>query len=223
MSRERDAAPAGGSPRIEASSEEAHDDHRSRPRRRGAALETAILEAALEELTQVGYAALTMERVAERAKTGKASLYRRWPTRVELTLDAVRHAMPDPASPPDTGSLRGDVLALMRRNAELLAGAPGEALRGLLGDAIVDEERMRALRQRSQGTGVAAMTEIVRRAVARGDVEPAAVTPARLDVAHSLLRQHFLFHGAPIADAVIVAIVDEVVVPLFCTIPPRAV
>jgi len=195
-------------------------DHRTLPRRRGPALEAAILEAAFDELTEAGYAGLTMERVAERARTGKASLYRRWPSRTELTLDAVRHAMPDPASPPDTGSLRSDVLALLRRSAAALAGPAGQALRGLLGDAMADQQRMRALRLRSQGTGVTAMTAIARRAVARDEIEPAAVTPARLEVAHSLLRQRFLFHGAPIADHIIVGIVDDVVVPLFLSPAP---
>lgn len=191
------------------------DDHRSRPRRRGEALDAAILEAALEELAEVGYAGLTMERVAERARTGKASLYRRWPTRMELTLDAVRHGMPDPTSPPDTGAFRTDVLACLRENAAVLAGPSGQALRGLLGDAMADQERMRALRSRSQGTGVTAMAEIARRAVARGEIDAAAVTPARLEVAHAMLRQHFLFHGAAIGDDVLTAIVDDVVVPLF--------
>ena len=195
------------------------DDHRSKPRRRGQALEAAILEAALEELADVGYAGLTMERVAERARTGKASLYRRWPTRMELTLDAVRQAMPDPASPPDTGAFRTDVLACLRENAALLAGPSGQALRGLLGDAMADQERMRALRRRSQGSGVTAMTEIARRAVARGEIDAAAVTPARLEVAHAMLRQRFLFEGAPIGDDVLVGIVDEVVFPLFAPAP----
>lgn len=194
-------------------------DHRSRPRRRGEALDAAILEAALEELAEVGYAGLTMERVAERARTGKASVYRRWPTRMELTLDAVRHGMPDPASPPDTGEFRTDVLECLRENVAMLAGPSGQALRGLLGDAMADEERMRALRRRSQGSGVTAMTEIARRAVARGEIDSAAVTPARLEVAHAMLRQHFLFRGAAIGEDVLTAIVDDVVVPLF--VPQR--
>ena len=192
-------------------------DHRALPRKRGQALETAILEAAFDELAEVGYANLTMERVAERARTGKASLYRRWPSRMELTLDAVRHSMPDPASPADTGSLRGDVLAFLRQSAGMLAGPAGQALRGLLGDALSDQERMRELRRRSHGTGVTAMTEITRRAVARGEIDPLTITPVRLEVAHSLLRQRFLFDGAPIADGAIIDIVDQAVMPLFAS------
>ena len=188
-------------------------DHRSRPRRRGAALDAAIHQATLDELAAVGYAGLTMERVAERAGASKASLYRRWPGRMHLVLDAVRYAGPDPADPPDTGSLRGDVLAWMREVAERLAGAAGEALRGLLGDALSDAGRTRELRSHSHGLGRRAMQEITRRAVDRGEIDGAAVTDRRLDVAQALLRQQFLFEGTVPAH-VVVEIVDEVVLPL---------
>jgi hypothetical protein len=195
-------------------------DHRKLPRRRGDTLADAILAATLAELAEVGYARLTMERVAERAKASKASLYRRWSSRMELAVEAVYRALPDPASPPDTGSLRGDVLATLRANAQLLAGPAGEALRGLFSDALRDETRTAELRLYSQGSGRTAMREITRRAVARGEVGAAAVTPRRLDVAQAMLRQQFLFNGAPVPDHVIVEIVDEVVVPLFRATPP---
>ena len=194
-------------------------DHRSRPRRRGAVLDSAIFRAAIDELGEVGYARLTMERVAERAGASKASLYRRWPSRMDLALDAVHHLAPDPATAPDTGSLRGDLLGWLRLSAGLLLGPAGEALRGVLGDALSDPERTRELRRRSRGTGRLATQEITRRAVARGEIEAAAVTPLRLDVGQSMLRQQFLVGGAPIPDPVITEIVDEILLPLFRSRP----
>jgi hypothetical protein len=110
----------------------------------------------------------------------------------------------------------------LRANADLLAGPAGEALRGLFSDALRDEARTTELRRYSQGSGRTAMREITRRAVARGEID-AAVTPRRLDVAQAMLRQQFLFNGAPIPDDVIVEIVDDVIVPLFSTTPPRRV
>jgi AcrR family transcriptional regulator len=190
-------------------------DHRTRPRRRGDVLNSAIFEATLNELAEVGYPKLTMERVAARAGASKASVYRRWPSRMELVLDAVHHLAPDPTDMPDTGSLRGDALAFMRAAAKLLAGPGGEALRGLLGDALSDPSRTLELRRHSRGTGRRVMEEIVRRAVERGEINNDAVTPRRLDVAQAMLREQFLFHGSPIPDAVIVEIVDETVLPLF--------
>lgn len=189
-------------------------DHRRGPRRRGDALHTAIFAATLAELAEVGYAGLTMERVAERAAASKASVYRRWPSRMELALDAVRSLVPDPDAPPDTGTLRGDLLALMQIMAALLAGPAGEAVRGVLGDALPDAARTAELRRRSPGNSGRAMREIARRAVARGEIDPALVSERRLEVGPALLRHHFLFAGSDLSDPVLVEIVDEVVVPL---------
>ena len=68
------------------------------------------------ELATRGYDALTIEGVAERAQTGKASIYRRWPTKLELVLDTVDAHMPSIGAPPDTGSVRDDLLIVMRRS-----------------------------------------------------------------------------------------------------------
>lgn len=190
-------------------------DHRKLPRRRGEALKEAILRATLEELAEVGYAKLTMEGVAERAKASKATVYRRWPSRIELTVDAVYHGLPDPTSAPDTGSFRGDMLALLRQTADFLAGPAGEALRGLLGDTLQDATRTLELRNRSQGNGRKSMQELLRRAVARGEISESAITPRRLEVGQAMLRQQFLFNGVPIPDQLITEIIDEVLIPLF--------
>jgi AcrR family transcriptional regulator len=190
-------------------------DHRSLPRRRGKALEEAILAATLAELAEFGYAGLTMERVAERAKTGKASVYRRWPGRIELVLDAIYHAAPDLADPPDTGSLRGDLLALMRGAARLLDGPVGEAMRGLMVEVSGNATLMARLRGHSQSASRTAMQEIARRAAARREIGDEPVKPRRLEVGQAMLRQQFLLHGLPIPDRVIVEIVDDVLLPLF--------
>jgi AcrR family transcriptional regulator len=196
-------------------------DHRSRPRRRGKALNAAIFAAVLAELREVGYARLTMERVAERAKASKASLYRRWQTRIELVLDAVYAEAPDLGSPPDTGTLRGDLLVLMRGAAQLMLGPAGEAMRGLLSDVLGSPERTAQLRHHSQGASRKAVLEIVRRAAARGEIPAGSVTPRRLEVGQAMLRQHFLFHGLPIPDDVMVGIVDEILIPLFSSALPE--
>ena len=189
-------------------------DHRKRSRRRGAALEDAILEAVLAGLTETGYARLSVEAVAERAGASKASLYRRWPSKVELVMDAMYHLFPDAGSPPDTGSLRGDLLAVLRAVAERLAGPAGQALGGVLSDALGDPEKARRVRSYARGSGQAGMREVVRRAVDRGEVDAAAVTERRLESGHAMLRHQFITQGVPIPDHVIVEIVDEVMIPL---------
>ena len=96
-------------------------------RRRGTKLEAAILEAAWDELTEVGYPALTMEGVAARAKTSRAVLYRRWPNRPELMVAALgHHAAVTPIGVPDTGTLRGDLLVLLRHMSARVGEVAGE-------------------------------------------------------------------------------------------------
>jgi AcrR family transcriptional regulator len=192
-------------------------DHRTRPRRRGHALDKAILEATLAEIDMSGYAALSMERVAECAKASKASLYRRWPSKVELVLAAVYGLLPDPAAAADTGSLRDDLLALFRSAAGLLAGPAGTAIRGLISEALRDPELAAQLRRYTRGRSVAAMRDIVRQARERGELPPAMITARQLEAGLSVMRFHFLVHGGPVPDQVIVEIVDEVVLPLLHT------
>ena len=140
------------------------------PRRRGHALDTAILEATVAEIEISGYAGLSMERVAERARASKASLYRRWPSKVELVMDAIYDLLPDPAATADTGSLRGDLLALLRSAAEMLAGPGGTAIRGLISEALRDPGQAAQLRRYTRGRSLAEMREVVQRAMERGEL-----------------------------------------------------
>ena len=195
------------------------DDHRKGPRRRGEALEHAIRTAALEELCEVGYAGLTMERVALRARTGKAALYRRWPGRAELVVDAWAELRGREGEPPDTGSLRGDLLAVLRNMADSLAGPHGHIFRGLLSEIVRNPDFARLVRERAHGVGPGAIQRAVRRAAERGEIQPWVLTSRRATASVDLLRDHYLLHGAPIPDAVLTEIVDEVGLPLLLAPP----
>ncbi|HEY6425054.1 MAG TPA: TetR/AcrR family transcriptional regulator [Pseudonocardiaceae bacterium] len=190
------------------------DDHRKGPRRRGDALYTAIFEATLDELTAVGYAELKMERVAQRARASKGSLYRRWSSRAELVADAVHHSVPGCGELPDTGNVRDDILTCLRRVAGLLNGASGEAARGLMAETFRDPDLMEIVRTRFIEPGGSLLLEALRRGAVRGEVRATALTPRIATVAPDLLRQHFLMYGSPIPDRVLIEIVDEVVIPL---------
>lgn len=82
--------------------------------RRGATVVDGVLKATGEELNAVGYAALRVEDVAERAGVNKTSIYRRWPTKDELVIDALRHGYEQQAFIPDTGDLREDMLQYIK-------------------------------------------------------------------------------------------------------------
>lgn len=193
---------------------------RKRPRRRGEVLYAAIFEATLAELAEVGYSRLAMERIAARAGASKVSLYRRWPGRAELVIAALQHQGIEPEQAPDTGSLREDVLTLLRRGAAMLDGVFGQAARGLMAETLTDPGRTASLRPHMFTRRNALMREILDRAAARGDIRPAVITHQLIGLAPALVDHHFLMHGAPIPDDVLTGIVDNVLLPLLTD--PRA-
>jgi AcrR family transcriptional regulator len=180
-------------------------------------LYAAIFEATLAELAEVGYSRLAMERIAARAGASKMSLYRRWPNRAELVVAALLHQLVQPEPAPDTGNLRDDVLTLLRRAAARLDGVFGEAVRGLMVETLTDPDRTAILRANMFTARDRLMRQILDRAVARGDIRPASVTPQLIGLAPALVDHHFLIHGAPIPDDLLTGIVDNVLLPLLGT------
>ncbi|MFH8409191.1 TetR/AcrR family transcriptional regulator [Streptomyces sp. NPDC018019] len=187
----------------------------TRKRRRGAELETALLAAAWAELAAVGYERLTYEAVADRAGTSRPVLYRRWPTKRELVLAALRHqAPPLPDAPPDTGALRGDVLALLRlvirRMREL--GPVREVLAAEQGQT----ELSAYLAARNEGPGRDWMRTLLERAARRGEVGGAVeALPDRLVTLPVVLVVHELFMARRTpAEADLEEIVDRLFLPL---------
>jgi AcrR family transcriptional regulator len=196
-------------------------DHRNLPRRRGAVLSRAIFDAVLAEIAESGYSALTMDRVAERARASKASLYRRWPGRAALVLDAAYDSMPGPGAVPNTGSLRLDTLTVMRHGARLMEGTVGQAMRGVLGEALQNPDVAAEVREFGRGNAIRMMREVLANAVRRGECDPDLVTDLRIEAGPALLRQRFIFGSGPIDDDFLVAVVDQVVLPLFGVDPKR--
>ncbi|MFF2115819.1 TetR/AcrR family transcriptional regulator [Kitasatospora sp. NPDC058184] len=183
-------------------------------RRRGAALEEAILHAAVEELTGAGYAGLTMDKVAARAGTNKNAIYRRWPNRLALGIAAYKQ-LAKTAPLPDTGELRGDALELLRQANRHWSSPLGAVLRELLAAAGGATEFLAQLQDQSGDAVAAPWLTVLGRAVARGEAAPEALHPRVATVAMVLLRNEFMARGVPTApDDVLVEIVDEVYLPL---------
>jgi AcrR family transcriptional regulator len=191
-----------------------HPHTGGRTRRRGTALEAALLDAAWAELQAAGYQAMTMEAVADRAGTSRAVLYRRWPKRADLVVAALRRHRPLLSGEiPDTGSLRGDVVALLTRMSVRLVGAGPETIYGLLGDYLADAELFDRLRGDLLQIAAGVMTSILKRAADRGEAR--SDVPARVAaVPTDLFRNELFMRRTPPADSVIAEIVDEVFLPL---------
>jgi AcrR family transcriptional regulator len=183
-------------------------------RRRGATLENALLDAAWAELEAKGYQAMTMEAVADRAGTSRAVLYRRWPKRAELAIAAIRRHRPMLSGEvPDTGTLRGDVVALLTRMSDLLGATGPETLYGLLGDYLSDAELFDRMRSDLLYIGAGVMTTILDRAAERGEARSDVGTRVAT-LPTDLFRNELLTSRIPPSEDVIAQIVDEVFLPL---------
>jgi len=183
-------------------------------RRRGAALETALLDAAWDELQAAGYAGLTMEAVADRAGTSRAVLYRRWSSKPELVIAALRRYRPMLSGEvPDTGSLRGDVLALLRRMSARLAEVGPETLYGVLGDYFADAELFSRVQDQVLHLGAGVMAAILERAADRGEAR-ADVKPVIATLPTDLFRHQIFLTRTPPAEEILTQIVDDVFLPL---------
>lgn len=183
-------------------------------RRRGTVLEDAILEAGWDQLLAAGYAGLTFEAVAERSRTGKAAVYRRWPDKESLMLAVLaRHGFGRLPEVPDTGSLREDTLALLRAANRFGDSAP--ALLSTVLGAYFDETRTTPaqLRHRLLGEGDLAMNLVVGRAVERGEV-PDALPPFIVGLPFSLFRQELFMNLSRVPEERILEIVDLAFLPL---------
>lgn len=189
-------------------------DHRRAPRRRGAELEDAILRAAREGLVERGYAALSMDWIAGRARTSKAALYRRWSNRAELVVHAQGQLVRSLLSPPDTGSFTSDMHALLRSLADLLDSEYGELLRGVLAEVTKNPELATETRRQLLEAGPYLVDEIYRRGIERGEVRPELRGTRVMTVAHDLLRNEFVIRGTPITDTTIEDILDTIYLPL---------
>jgi AcrR family transcriptional regulator len=196
------------------------DDHSEQAddkqtRRRGAELERAILDAAWEQLTAEGYEHFTIDTVAARAQTSKPVLYRRWKTRDDLLRATVRHrGVADPAPDPDTGTLRGDLLALLT-HANSTRSPMAALVSSMLGSYYNQTGPTPAeLRDEFMGQRGSAVEKVVSRAVKRGEVDPARLTPRIIDLPFALFRNEMMMTLKPVPDHVLRQIVDDIFIPL---------
>jgi AcrR family transcriptional regulator len=192
------------------------DDMTQKPqRRRGAALETALLEAAWQELNAVGYSRFTMEGVAERAGTSRAVIYRRWPNRRELALATLGARFGNVrVELPQSGTLRDELIALLRGatavRSEMIAvvGMQMGEFFAETGSSLGELRRDLFAGRRSL------LDEIIDRAVARGEIDAARLKPRARTLPIDLLRHEMLMTLKPVPDATIIEIVDHVFLPL---------
>jgi AcrR family transcriptional regulator len=185
-------------------------------RRRGAELEEAILDAAWDVLTETGYRGFTYEAVAARAGTSRPVLYRRWPGREDLLIAALRARWAaERIELPDTGTLRGDAIGLLRnasagrsRFAVVMSVQLTEYFRDT-GTSFMDLRDRLGIQGRASG-----METIVARAVERGELPAMPRSRRVVNLPFDLFRHEMLMTMRPLDDAAIAEIVDDVWLPL---------
>ena len=182
--------------------------------------DAAILEATREVLGEVGYDLLTIEAVATRAKASKATVYRRWPGKAALVVDAVKAIGPQPGPDgeppcywPDTGSLREDLLAGARAFVQRLTSDEGALLCAVMTAQLRDPE-LAAVKAASYDDKRRSCRLLAERAIARGELTSTAGVDAFVEVLPAMMFNRLLLSGQPLDEEFVVHVVDDVALPL---------
>jgi AcrR family transcriptional regulator len=182
-------------------------------RRRGAALEDAILEAAWAELVEHGYAGMVLDTVAKRAGTSRPVLHRRWPSRIKLATAALaRYMVSNPIDVPDLGSVSAEMRLFLRGLADRARPDLIRLVFDMSGDLADAHSSMADVRAEFANNRL--MRTILDRGVARGEIDPDRLTPRIFALPTDLVRHDLLMTLKPPSDEVIREIVEDIVLPL---------
>lgn len=176
--------------------------------------EAEIYAAVLDLLREVGYDALTMDAVAARTRSSKATLYRQWGGKAELVVRAMRYQKPGSIGDIDTGSLRGDLRSLIGREDDCVMERNAALMRALAMAVHTNDDLRRAFRDLFVEPEVDEFREIVRRAVDRGEVRPD--NPALAYMVHMLVgafATRTLIDDRPPTRDFLTSYIDAVVLP----------
>ncbi|MFM8599189.1 MAG: TetR/AcrR family transcriptional regulator [Mycobacterium sp.] len=176
------------------------------------AREGELLAVTLQLLQRHGYERLTVDEVAANAHASKATMYRRWPTKADLVFAAVLDGISQDATAPETGTLRGDLLAIgdtvskhVREHAATLRAVLSETSRDpALGDIIrreFFEERRKLTRQ------------VMQQAIDRGEIRAGSVNEDLWDLLPGYLVFRAVIQNRPATRKTVIALVDEVILP----------
>ncbi|MGW4436284.1 TetR/AcrR family transcriptional regulator [Streptomyces sp. NPDC004596] len=186
------------------------------PRRRGAVLERAILDAALEQLSTVGWNGLTMEGVAVGAQTGKAAVYRRWSSKEDLVADALEAGLPPVEEVPDLGSVREDLLALCRRARDAMFSRPGFALRAVIHecDPAQVERFHGVIFEGVVEPMIDQLREVIIRGIRREEVRPDADNGYVFDAVPAMMMYRSKMCASEWSDHDLEEMIDRLMMPL---------
>lgn len=172
----------------------------------------AVLAATVDLLVERGIAATTIEAVAERSGVAKTTIYRQWSGQPALVLDALSSTLHTPADP-DTGTLRGDLYALVGGLADALAASPAAGLMPALIDAAERDPAFATLHHREAAARHQVVLDAIARGVARGELPPGTDPNEVLDLLAGPIFYRRLVSGGrsrPVNSAFARRVVDRV-------------
>ncbi len=158
----------------------------------------AVLEAAADLLVEGGLARATIEAIAARAGVSKVTIYKWWPSRGAVAIDAYFHRYRATAEFEDTGELAADLTGQIRLLVEAFRGRAGEVMAELIGQAQTDPALSAILRTHWIDPRRAASSEVLRRAVERGEIRPDVDIPVVLDQLYGPIYYRLLLHHEPL-------------------------
>lgn len=180
-------------------------------RPRDPAADEAILRATLAILAEAGYGDLTVERIAERAGVGKATIYRRWDSKDDVVLAAVEQLSAE-VPVPDTGDLRSDLTAIAEGLAAVFrAPDAGRLVATLTAQMALTPELANALRGGFLTARRAAARTVFERGRTRGDVRDDLDTDVAIDLLAAPFYYRLLITGDPIDEAFARRVVEAVI------------
>ena len=185
-------------------------------RRTGDELIQAVHAAALAEISENGLRGASMDRIAKRAGTGKAALYRRWPNVRALGLDVflVTIAEAVPQAFPNTGSLREDLVDSMKSFTSSFRGPMALVLRELISESAHDSALIEEFNRRLGEPMESELVNVLQRAMARGEIPTKPIDPLIFELPDALISHRLLMRGEIIDDITCEHLVDNVILPL---------
>ncbi len=178
-----------------------------RPRR--PELDAQILDATVEVLVRVGYLDLRVDDVADRVGIAKSTIYRRWPSKARLVAAAIERLYLGRVTVPDTGDLRSDLIALLDNSFDLIIAGHGRVIPDLIRESGRTPELIGLITETMQARR-RFYTQVLNRAIARGDIPPEVDTELAIDLLWGPLWVRLLVMRRPISRTAARDIVDSV-------------
>jgi AcrR family transcriptional regulator len=173
-----------------------------------------VCDSVFELLAEVGYDRMTMDAVAARAHVSKATIYKTWQDKPALVAEALAHHFGDSPQPPDTGSLRGDLLALMTAACQVSNSVDGEVVAGVMTAAARNPVLARTMRETMYEKKHAVHEAVIGRAVQRGELDPATDPHLLHEVLHSMVLARRLEICDSLDEQFARHVVDDVLLPV---------